>query len=183
MAESVLAVPRNDVLALAFAGHASAFVGRDPARGMRVPVQAHALNPNSRHVLNAAGWVHIYADDNETAIDRFNRSIRINALDPIIGQARYRLGIALTQADRVPEVIVTLEQACAEAPEYPTAFVALVWAYWLEGRLDRVDHFGAKMLACDPDMTISGHFNSIPFVMSRRLRTIEDTFRHLGTLD
>ncbi|GAB5448778.1 tetratricopeptide repeat protein [Gymnodinialimonas sp.] len=183
LAESVLTDPRNDALALAFAGHAIAFMGSDPARAKRILDQAYALNPNSSHVLNAAGWVHVYADDYETAIDRFSRSIRINPLDPIIGQARCGLGIALVQAERVAEAIVVLEQAYAEAPEYPTVFTALVWAYWLEGRLEQVEHFGRKMLACDPGMTISGHFNSIPFVMTPRLRTIEGAFRHLGIPD
>lgn len=183
LAESVLADPRNDALALAFAGHAIAFLGRDTARAMHILKQAYGMNPNSSHVLNAAGWVHAYAEDHAIAIDRFSRSIRMNPLDPIIGQARCGLGIALVQANRVPEAIVALEQAHAEAPEYTTIAMALLWAYWLEGRLDLVDRFGAEVLASDPDLTISGHFNSIPFVTTPRLRTIEGAFRHLGIPD
>lgn len=183
LAESVLANPRNDALALAFAGHAIAFLGRDPARGERILQQAYALNPNSSPVLNASGWVHVYADNFTAAIDQFSRSIRINPLDPIIGQARCGLGIALTQAGRVDDAITVLEQAYAEAPEYSTVHTALVWAYWLAGNPERVEHFGRLMLACEPRMTISGHFNSIPFIMTPRLRTIEGAFRHLGIPD
>ncbi len=180
LADTVLADPRGDALALAFAGHAIAFLGRDPVRGVRILEQAYAQNPNSSQVLNAAGWVNVYSDRNETAIDRFSRFIRINPLDPIIGQARCGLGLALIQAERVEEAVVVLEQAYAEAPEYLSIYLGLLWVYWLIGDLDKVDHFGRMILAREPDMTISKHFANIPFIVTPRLRTIEGAFRHLG---
>ncbi len=88
LAEDVVADPRNDAMALAFAGLAIAFLGRQQQRGLLVIQQAHALNPNSSHVLNALGWVHGYLGDYDLAIGHFSRSLRLNPLDPIIGQVR-----------------------------------------------------------------------------------------------
>jgi tetratricopeptide (TPR) repeat protein len=86
LAEDVVTDHRNDAMALAFAGITIAFLGQQQQRGVHILRQAYALNPNSSHVLYASGWVHSYVGDEVTAIDHFNRSLRINPLDPMIGQ-------------------------------------------------------------------------------------------------
>jgi TolB-like protein len=58
LAEDVVTDPRNDAMALAFAGIAIAFLGKQQQRGVHILRQAYALNPNSSHVLSASGWVH-----------------------------------------------------------------------------------------------------------------------------
>ena len=45
----------------------------------------------------------VYLGDNDQAIDHFTRAIRINPLDPIIGQVRCGLGVTLLQAGRLED--------------------------------------------------------------------------------
>ena len=180
LADEVAADPRNDATALAFAGHSIAFLGQQQRRGMHILRQAHALNPNSSQVLNASGWVHSYLGDNATAIDHFSRSIRINPLDPIIGQARSGLGATLLQAGRIEEGVAALEQAFAEAPEYTASRVGLAWGYWEKGRIQEAKARGQLLLVREPAMSVSTTLKNTPFQTPGHLQRLEQFLRGIG---
>jgi TolB-like protein len=180
LAEEILADPRNDAMALAFAGFAIAFLGQQQQRGLLVVRQAYALNPNSSHVLNAMGWVHSYLGDNEPAIEHFNRSIRISPLDPIIGQLRCGLGATLLQARRIEEGVAALEQACTEAPEYTANIVGLTWGYWESGRTEEAKRLGCRLLEREKGLTISAFLRDTPFRSPGHLRSMEACLRGIG---
>lgn len=145
LAEEVVIDHRNDAMALAFAGITIAFLGKQQRRGVHILLQAYALNPNSSHVLYASGWVHFYVGDQTTAINHFDRAIRINPLDPMIGQIRSGLGSALLMSGRVEESVATLERALEEAPEYTgNSWLSLAIGYWELGRVDEARWFAKK---------------------------------------
>jgi TolB-like protein/Tfp pilus assembly protein PilF len=180
LAEDVVADPGNDALALAFAGHAIVFLGMQQQRGAAILKQAIAMNPNSAHVLNASGWVHSYADDQERAIEHFTRALRLNPLDPIIGQTWMGLGWAIMQAGRLAEGLATMEQAYAEAPEYTSAYLGLTWGYWHEGRHDEARTFAKRLLEREPGITIAGTLHDTPYQFPRHLKSLEDALRGVG---
>jgi TolB-like protein len=180
LAEDVVTDHRNDAMALAFAGMTIAFLGKQQQRGVHILRQAYALNPNSSHVLYASGWVHNYVGDQATAIDHFTRSIRINPLDPMIGQIRSGLGAALVMSGRVEESVATLEQALVEAPEYTASWLALAIAYWELGRADEARRFGQKLLGREPGMTISIYIRDSPLTTPDMLGKMEHGLRGIG---
>jgi tetratricopeptide (TPR) repeat protein len=180
LAEEVVADPRNDAMALAFVGVAIAFLGKQQQRGLLVVQQAYVLNPNSSHVLNALGWVHGYLGNNEQAIDHFTRSIRLNPLDPIIGQVRCGLGAALLHGGRVVEAVAALEQALAEAREYTSSYMGLVQGYWELGRIEEATRMGQRLLARDPGMTISAAMRDSPYTMPDAQDRLERALRGVG---
>ena len=180
LAEEVVADHRNDAMALAFAGLAIAFLGQQQQRGLLVIQQAYALNPNSSHVLNALGWVHSYLGDNDQAIDHFTRAIRINPLDPIIGQVRCGLGATLLQAGRLEDGVAALEQAFAEAPNYTASLVGLAWGYWELGRTQEAQRLGQLLLAREPGMTITATLRDTPFKAPDHLRRERAFLRGIG---
>ncbi len=180
LAEEVVADHRNDAMALAFAGLTIAFLGRQQSRGLLVIQQAHALNPNSSHVLNALGWVYGYLGDDERAIDHFTRAIRINPLDPIIGQVRSGLGASLVQAGRLEDGVAALEQALAEAPNYTASLFGLAWGNWELGRTDEARRLGQVLLAREPDMTISGSLRDTPCTSPEFQRREREFLRGIG---
>lgn len=170
LAEEVVADPRNDAMALVFAGLAIAFLGQQQQRGLLVIRQAYAMNPNSSHVLNELGWVYSYLGDTDQAIDHFTRAIRINPLDPIIGQLRCGLGAALLLAERLDEGVAVLEQALAEAPNYTASLVGLAWGYWEQGRTDEARRLGQLLLAREPGMTITATLRDSPYKTPEKQR-------------
>ena len=165
LAEEVVADPRSDAMALAFAGIAIAFLGQQQRRGLLVIQQAYALNPNSSHVLNELGWVHSYLGDTDQAIDHFTRAIRINPLDPMIGQVRCGLGATLLLAGRLEDGVAALEQAFAEAPNYTASIVGLAWGYWELGRIEDAQRVGQLLKAREPGMTITATLRDSPYKM------------------
>lgn len=165
LAEEVVADHRNDAMALAFVGLAIAFLGQQQQRGLLVIQQAYALNPNSSHVLNELGWVHSYLGDTDQAIDHFTRAIRINPLDPMIGQVRCGLGATLLLAGRLEDGVAALEQAFAEAPNYTASIVGLAWGYWELGRIEDAQRVGQLLKAREPGMTITATLRDSPYKM------------------
>ncbi len=165
LAEEVVADHRSDAMALAFAGIAIAFLGQQQRRGLLVIQQAYALNPNSSHVLNELGWVHSYLGDTDQAIDHFTRAIRINPLDPMIGQVRCGLGATLLLAGRLEDGVAALEQAFAEAPNYTASIVGLAWGYWELGRIEDAQRVGQLLKAREPGMTITATLRDSPYKM------------------
>jgi TolB-like protein/Tfp pilus assembly protein PilF len=163
--EEVVADHRNDAMALAFVGLAIAFLGQQQQRGLLVIQQAYALNPNSSHVLNELGWVHSYLGDTDQAIDHFTRAIRINPLDPMIGQVRCGLGATLLLAGRLEDGVAALEQAFAEAPNYTASIVGLAWGYWELGRIEDAQRVGQLLKAREPGMTITATLRDSPYKM------------------
>ena len=132
-------------------------------------------------MLNALGWVHSYVGDTITAIDHFNRAIRINPLDPMIGQVRCGLGAALLMSGRVEESVATLEQALAEAPEYTASLVGSCLAAtgsWAGST--RRGSFGQKLLAREPGMTISETLRDSPSPVPEMLGRMERGLRGIG---
>jgi TolB-like protein len=181
LAEEVVADHRNDAMALAFAGLTIAFLDQQhQMRGLLVIQQAYALNPNSSHVLNALGWAHSYLGDTEQAIDHFTRAIRINPLDPIIGQERSGLGATLLHAGRLEDGVAALEQALAEAPNYTASLVGLAWGYWELGRTEEAKRLGLKLLAREPGMTITATVRNSPFKAPDKLRRQMAYLRGIG---
>jgi len=180
LAEEVVANHRNDAMALAFVGLAIAFLGQQQERGLLVIQQAYALNPNSSHVLNALGWVHSYLGHTDQAIDHFTRAIRINPLDPMIGQQRSGLGATLLLAGRLEDGVAALEQAIAEAPNYTASLVGLAWGYWELGRIDEAQRLGQLLKAREPGMTITATLRDSPYQMPDKQRRHRTYLRGIG---
>ncbi|MBA3910960.1 MAG: hypothetical protein C0524_14075 [Rhodobacter sp.] len=180
LAEDVVTDHRNDAMALAFAGIAIAFLGKQQQRGVHILRQAYALNPNSSHVLYASGWAHSYVGDEVTAVDHFNRSLRINPLDPMIGHIRCGLGGALLALGRTEESVATLEKAMVEAPEYTASWMGLAIGYWELGRVEEARRFGQKLLAREPGMTISTTIRDSPYLAPGMLGMTERGLRGSG---
>ena len=180
LAEDVVTDPRNDAMALAFAGITIAYLGKQQQRGVHILRQAYALNPNSSHVLSASGWVHSYVGDHITAIEHFNRSLRINPLDPMIGQIRLGLGTVLLACGRTEESVATLEQALIEAPEITTSWLGLAVGYWDLGRVSEARQFGQKLLAREPGMTIAETIRTLAFIGPDILGKVERGLRGIG---
>jgi adenylate cyclase len=116
--------------------------------------RALMLNPNSAHVWNIRGWLNLYMDQPEAAIDSFEQAMRLSPLDPqghefTSGMARGHL-----TAGRYDQAMVWVDRAIAEQPRFNTALRIKVVLCEL------LDRHGDARLWLDrlreevPDMTI-----------------------------
>ncbi len=183
LAEEVLKDHRNDPLALAFAGTLIAYVGGQQERGVKILQQAYKLNPNSSAVLTQSGFCNHYVGNTDTAISHFERSIRLNPLDPNIGHVRSGLGGALLMAGRIEESIATLKQAHADAPEFGTTLLHLMLVYWKAGRTDEAQVYAARLLEQAPWTTRSGYLKDSPCQTPEYVSLVRSAFRDCGIPD
>jgi hypothetical protein len=75
---------KDDAIALAAGGYASAFVVRDLGVGAALIDRSLVLNSNSAEAWNYGGWVKNWLGEPEPAIERFARAMRAlpNDLSP-----------------------------------------------------------------------------------------------------
>jgi hypothetical protein len=69
----------DDPSALAWAGHALAYLARDYDAGLAAADRALALAPNSALVLLTSGWLRVYVSESEPAILYIERAMRLTA--------------------------------------------------------------------------------------------------------
>ncbi len=73
---------RDDAVALCWGGYALAYVAGDVDDGLAFVDQALALNPNLAAAWNYSGWLRIMLGEQQSAIDRFERALRLSPRDP-----------------------------------------------------------------------------------------------------
>ncbi|MBS0126337.1 tetratricopeptide repeat protein [Thetidibacter halocola] len=171
LARALLDSNTDDPLVLAYAGHYIAYLGGEPGRGLTALQRAAALNPNSGTVSMLLGWVYNYLDRPDEAIEQLQRARRISPLHPQIGIITSGIGQAQIIAGNYETAVRHLEQALTEFPEFATIQLSLMGCYWALGRRDDAERMADWFRAKVPDMSVSLHNRTRPFI-SERLRAI-----------
>ena len=170
----------DDPVTLAYAGVSLAFIGRmyDPA--MDALDRALMLNPNSTIALRNAGFVRVYRAEPDLAITHFQRSMRLNALDPQIAVDQTGLGLALMQKQKYAEAEGYFRQSLAGMPGFQTALRALMQCYFKLGRMDALQVVGDRLRSAHPDLTLSSVRDSNPTVKREFVEEMCDALRAAG---
>jgi TolB-like protein len=82
-ARRAVAVGKDDPTALWSGGLSLAYMGKEVEAGAAYIDRALILNPNSAASWNASGWVRTYLGESVSAIEHFERAMRLNPLDPL----------------------------------------------------------------------------------------------------
>lgn len=180
IAEAILEKLNSDAVEMKFAAHALAYLDKQQHRGATVLKRAYALNPNSPLVMVSSGWVHNYIGETKIAIDHFNRSLRINPLDPNIGLVRSGLSTAYLIEGRFEKAVEAGEQANAEAPDFATTLIQLALSYWKLDQKDKAAKYCSQLLKKVPWMTVSGFYEQTPFLIEPYREEIREAFLAMG---
>jgi tetratricopeptide (TPR) repeat protein len=97
--------------------------------------RALALNPNSAPSWNASGWVRMHLGESASAIEHFERAMRLSPLDPLTYFASTGIGFALAFAGRYDEAISWATKALHEQPNWPAALRVAAMANALADRM------------------------------------------------
>jgi TolB-like protein len=178
--ESILDTPDADPLSATVAVHALAFLDGQQRRGASVSQRMVQLLPNSSLLLTAAGWMQTYINEGDRALAFFERSLRLNPLDPFGHFTKLGIGAAHGVMGRYDEAIPPTEQALAEVPGYGTALQHLLIFYWHTGREAKAREMAAQLSARAAPTTISGYRKNIPYLPGRYLDDVFTAFRAVG---
>jgi adenylate cyclase len=117
--------------------------------------KALILDPNSAWAWNRSGWLESYLDRPDTAIEHFERALRLSPFDPMNFNAFIGIGGAHFVAGRYPETVLWAEKGLLEQPSATWVYRSLVPAYVFLGREAEARVGLSRLLQEYPDLTIS----------------------------
>ena len=126
----------DDAGSLALVAMVTAMLGGDPHSAAAMAKRALTLNPGSSLCLFAAGWVSIFDEQYEQALERLARALRLNPRAPDRHVALVGMGWVLVVLGRLEEAIPWLNEAITTRPDSPTALVHLTVALSNLGRIE-----------------------------------------------
>ncbi len=179
-AEQILADPKADPLSMTFAAHVLAYLDGQQTRGAMVAKRVVQRLPNSSLALNAAGWMHAYIGEGDTAVAFLERAMRLNPLDPFGHFMLLGLGTAHGCMGRYEAAIPYTEQALAEVPGFGTGLMNLTVYYWHAGREADARRVAEELKASAAPTTISGFAKNTPFLPGRYMDDILTALRGVG---
>jgi TolB-like protein len=140
---------------LAISGHCFAMLGRDFDKAIACVEQAMTINPNQANVCVLSGYVHGRVGDTRTAIDHFQRALRLSPRD----RQSHAIFAALAHCHLVEGDAETAWQWANRALQYESTYrpgwSSLAAAAAATGRLSQAKAAVARLLELDPRFSIS----------------------------
>jgi adenylate cyclase len=161
LARQALADHRDDPETLGFAGQSVALLARDFDGGLSAVKRAVALNRNSAQVLGISGWTHNYVSETATAIEHFQRAIRLSPVDPEM--AHFVVGIAAGHFidGRYDEALEYGLRAMHHTPSYTGSHRVAASALVELGRVDEARDVARRLLEVTPGFRLGAY--TFPF--------------------
>jgi adenylate cyclase len=157
LARSAVADSPDHPIALQFASHALAYLGRDLDAAQAAADRALVLNGNSAGVLQASGWMRFYLGDFATARDHFTRAIRLSPLDPFL--ASLQSGLAATLAfGEPPELQPALDlvgKILQGAPSDYNGLMGRIEVLVMMGRITEAKETAKALMSFYPNLSLS----------------------------
>jgi adenylate cyclase len=161
LAREAASLDSHDPLVLTVLSAAYAIVGQVDL-GLTAIKNALALDPNSAWAWLRSGWLHNYAQQPDTAIEHFQRAMRLSPLDPMRFNALAGIGAAHFRKGQYDEAARWFEQALRERPDALWTCRGLAAAYAHAGRLEEAKQTVARFLEAYPGMTVSKAIAAAP---------------------
>jgi len=155
LAKLVASLGQEDPETLWMAGLALGQLSGDLQGAIALIDRALTLNPNSANAWRVSGLEHAYLGDTELAIAHLERAARLSPLDASAYLCSLGFVSAHFMAGRYEEASAWCDKALHEAPDHPSALRMKAAACGLLGRLDDGRVWVERLLAVNPDTTVS----------------------------
>jgi adenylate cyclase len=161
-AEKAVELGGDDPLILAVLGAVYTFV-HDLGRARILLERAVTLDTNLAWAWSRLGWLDVYDDRPEQAIESFERALRLSPLDPMNFNNYAGLGAAHQNAGRYDEAMAFFRRALAERPNIPWVRRATVCTLVGMGRLEDAKAELKLLLDAYPGLTIRQYRAAVPY--------------------
>jgi tetratricopeptide (TPR) repeat protein len=163
------------------AGHTIANFAGDHQAAAGAIERALALNPNAALAWALRGWVHLYLDEVEPAIQALEQAARLSPLDPLGYMIKGGFARAHLTAGRYEEAMRWVDQTILEQPRFTTALWIKVVLCELLGRHDEAHERLGPLLEVSPEFTIDSFVDYAGPHYTARLKALYvDAFRKAG---
>jgi adenylate cyclase len=178
LAQEAVRLNNNDPLVLTCAGAAYS-LSREFALALALIEKALALDSNSAWAWHRSGFIHVFVQRPDVAIQHFERALRLSPLDPLTFNIFIGIGVAHFHKDQFVEAAAWVEKALREKPDAYWANRILSASYFYADRLQDAERALSALRARFPEVTISYLVESTPGSETFRVK-LREAFRALG---
>ncbi len=182
LARIAIEIGRDDPDSLSHAAFALAFLAGDLAAGCRAAERAIALNPNQAHAWSTRGWMLVWLEQPEQAIECFTRAMRLSPLDPRNYSQQYGMARCHFVAGRLEEALQWVDKALLEQPRAVNATVFKLGVCGLLGLTEESRNCLQRLLELSPGFSVATLSNQVmPRGVSARIAALwADGLRKAG---
>jgi len=145
----------DDPTALAAVGAAVSQCLDDLDRAAAHIEAALALDPNNAWAWARYGWLAIYREEYDAAIERFERALSLSPLDPLTFNLRLGIGSAMAEKGEYETAVRILREVLNKNPHLTWPYRQLAWVAALAGDLPTARDAMARLRAAHPNVSIA----------------------------
>jgi TolB-like protein/Tfp pilus assembly protein PilF len=177
LARAAVRLGKDDAFSLSWAGVSLAALAGELKEGAALIDRAIVLNPNHARSWNLSGWVRIWLNQPEIAIEHLARAMRLSPLDFAFHAMETATAFAHLRADRYDQASLWAEKALRDQPNSADAAQALATSSALAGDLEKAKRAMKRLLEIAPGRRIS---TSLELTSPERKALIADALRKAG---
>jgi TolB-like protein len=180
LAKRAIGLASDDANIFCLTGAALAFAVCDIEGGADLVDQAIAINPSLAWGWSYSGWIRIHLGRWDTALEHFNRALRLSPLDPLKYNMHAGIAFAHFLAGHHDEAKTWVDRALRTQPNYlPAVRVAIVNNVWI-GRIEEAKRLMIQIRELDPALRISNLKEVIPLRQPEHFARYEEGMRKAG---
>ena len=171
----------NDAQVLCMAAFAVwNMAGEERDAAIELFARSLVVNPNSALALSLAGWIETMRGEAGAGREMLERARRLSPHDPRGWFTAGALAIAAIVDQDYAQAVGWAEKALVQNRRYAVALRALAVALVNLGELEKAEQAVACLLDIEPELTVSGFFERIPFPVAGMAQTYADALRRAG---
>jgi adenylate cyclase len=175
-----LRLDSNDPAVLSIAALSETAIRHDLRAASTYIEKALELDPNFSWAWNRSGYIQVYRDRTDTALEHFARAERLSPFCPLNFNRYVGTALAHYCADRFEEAVQFAEQARTERPGLPWAYRVLTAAHVQLGQMAQAQAAVAVLLRDSPGLSIARVMDAMPFERADICQRFADGLRAAG---
>ena len=180
LARLAVELGRDDAIALTRGGHALAHLTGDIDAGIALLDRATFLNPNLASAWFLGGFLRTWHGDCESAIEHFERAMRLSPVDPELYRMQAGIAMAHLFAGRVEAASAWAERSYSNLPSFLMVVALIAATRALGGRDEEARRAIDELRQLDPAMRISNVADWLPISRSEHLSIFAEGLRKAG---
>ena len=180
LARAALDLGPDDPFALSLAGWVVATLGGDLEAGAAAIERAVHLSPNSAQIVDLSGYVLTLVGDQEVALERFARALRLSPADPLSYRFNTGAGIASLLMGRYEEAVAFCEEARRSHGKWGPTFRILTAGYAHLGRTSKAAETLTRYRELEPAASITHLRRQLPYRNSEQAERLWEGLRKAG---
>lgn len=183
LARRAIELGRDDAVALTRAGHALAHFTGDLDSGIALLDRAVFLNPNLASAWFLGGFLRTWHGECESAIDHFERAMRLSPVDPELYRMQAGMAMAHLFAGRTDAASTWAERSYGNLPSFLMVVALIAATRALCGRQEDARRAMDEVRKLDPELRISNVTSWLPISRPEHLSIFTDGLRTAGLAD